>query len=119
MDIMKGDKVMTLEFKCKTNKDYVAINTLKITRSCGAKLTVDRETTEYGINNGELTMTWKGCYLWALDGYNIFGDEGYYMTDGDVEEFKKLCKVAFFDFELEDDVDEDYFVKIESVGVCA
>lgn len=109
---------MTITFKCHTNKDYVAVNTLKILRQHGAMITVDREYTEYSIEDGILTMTWRGCYLWALDGQNIFGSDGYRITDEySLDEFKVLCNAALIDLELEDDVDEDYFVVIDDMEV--
>ena len=110
---------MTITFKCKTNKDYVAVNTLKIGRPYGAMITIDREYTEYSIEDGILTMTWRGCYLWAVDGQNIFGSDGYRITDEySMDEFKALCNAAMWrDFELEDDVDEDYFVTIDEMEV--
>lgn len=111
---------MTLKFTCTTNKDYVRINTLKITKPHGAKLTVDRKYTSADFHDGKLYMIWDDCYLWALDGWNIFGDNGYEICDVySVKEFKRLIQNAGLDFELEDDADEDYFVTIENMEVEA
>ena len=72
---------MRIWFKCKTNKDYVMINTAEFVLPNNTALTIDRTQTEYGIDeNGILNMTWGGCYLWAVNGYTLFNDEAY-ITD--------------------------------------
>lgn len=109
---------MRIEFKCRTNKDYVAINTLKVVLPSKAVLTIDRNNTEYGFDGNELSMVWKGCYLWAVSDCNIFGAEGYFMEDEEsIKEFKRLIKGSKFFFELDEDVDEDYIVHIDNVMV--
>lgn len=109
---------MRIEFKCKTNKDYVAINTLKVVLPSKAVLTIDRNTTEYGFDGDQLNMVWKGCYLWAVSDCNIFGAEGYYIEDEEsIKEFKRLIGSPKCFFELEEDVDEDYIVHIDKVSI--
>lgn len=101
---------MRIEFVGTTNKDYVMINIAKFKLKSGSVITIDRDTTEYTIENGKLDMLWRGCYMWAIDNWNIFDDETY-ITDAD--EFAKLVDGAELELELEDDADEDYEVKIE------
>ena len=102
---------MRISFECRTNKNYVAINTAKFVLSNGLSITVDRDTTEYGIEDGILTMTWKHCYLWAINGHYLFDKEAY-LTDASA--FEDLIGDAKVVFELEDDVeDRDY--KVECV----
>ena len=112
---------MKIEFVCKTNKEYVMINTLLLTLKSGAVLTIDRDETLYDIDEkGNLSMTWEGCYLWALDGFNIFSSEyycGVRPADFEKNEFIKLTEGAGASFELEDDADEDYEVELVSYSI--
>ena len=102
---------MRISFKCKTNRDYVAINTAKFILSTGSTITIDRDTTEWDIdkNTRELTMVWKHCYLWAIDGNNIF-TEGAYITDG--ANFEDLVADARVMLLVEEDADDDYEVDV-------
>ena len=106
---------MRLEFIGTTNKDYVMVNTAKFKLKSGSVITIDRDTTEYTNEDGKLDMLWRGCYMWAIDDWNIFDDETY-ITDE--KEFEMLVEGAELELELEDDADEDYWVKIErwSIG---
>lgn len=109
---------MNINFKCETNKDYVAINTLKVTLKDGGVLYIDRDTTEYDIEGTTLNMTWNNCYLWTLNGQNIFGEEGYHITeDTSIKEFKTLLKGANYEFFLDEDMDEDYIVLLRDLGI--
>ena len=109
---------MRIEFKCRTNKDYIAINTLKVIVPSKAVLTIDRNITEYDFDGEQLNMVWKGCYLWSIDDNYIFGEEGYHIKDEEaIKEFKRLIKRSKFFLELEEDVDEDYIVHIDEVSI--
>ena len=72
---------MRINFSCKTNKDYVMVNTLKVQLNSGSVLTLDRHNTEYSISDpdkaGEclLDMEWRNCYLWAIDEENLWYDD--------------------------------------------
>jgi hypothetical protein len=81
----------------------------------GGTITIDRDHTEFSVNGNRLTMTWYGCYLWAIDDHNIFGDYGCH--DINVEELKNaVMSGASIFFELEDDVDDsDYYVTLEEI----
>ena len=111
---------MNIQFKGVTNKDYVAINTSKFKLPSGAVLTIDRCETVYEISkDGTLEMTWKSCYLWAVDDYFIFENPDYSyveFSDATSEEFSKI-HFSEVQAELEDDADEDYFVKFTSVFI--
>jgi hypothetical protein len=107
---------MIIYFECSTNGTDVRINTLKIKLKGGSVLTIDRDWTEFNIENGKLTMTWRDCYLWALDGWNIFG-EGYRLDYYSIEELKNMIEYGYFEFEIEDSADEDYYVTINKVEV--
>ena len=97
---------MRISFRCLTNRDYVAINTVKFILPTGSTITVDRDSTEWDIDKStsELTMVWKHCYIWAIDGNNIF-TEGAYITDG--ANFEDLVADSKVVFELEEDDDSD------------
>lgn len=106
---------MRIYFECETNKGYVAINTLEITLPTGTTITVDRDTTEYDLNGD---MVWKSCYLWAIDGHNIFGDGYRFKNSSDVKDFKELIKEATLEFTYDEDVaDEDYKVTIKEISI--
>lgn len=99
---------MTIYFTAKTNKDYVMINTAKFTLPNGDVLTIDRNSTEYSIDeNGNLEMEWDDCYLWAINGCHIFDGEAYIDN---IFELSELLENSMLEFELEDDADEDYEV---------
>lgn len=106
---------MNIDFVCNTNHDYVRINTLKVQLPSGGTITIDRDHTEFSVNGNRLTMTWYGCYLWAIDDHNIFGGHGCH--DINVEELKNaVMSGASIFFELEDDVDDsDYYVTLEEI----
>jgi hypothetical protein len=100
---------MRITFTCKTNKDYCAINVAKFLLPTGSTITVDRTRTEWDIDRDNLTMTWYGCYLWAIDDNNIFTDEAY-ITDGAM--FEDLVADARILLLVDEDVDEDYEVDV-------
>lgn len=111
---------MKLRFEIKVNHDYIRINTLKVILKDGGVLYLDREQTNYmKTTANEYTMYWDNCYLWTLNGRNIFGQEGTQITDDySIDEFEKLIEGAKFEFFLEeDDVDEDYKVDILDVRI--
>ena len=113
---------MKLKFICKTrpNEAKISINTLKITLKDGSVLCLDRDETDWlRTTTNEIIMWWDNCYLWSLNGQNIFGQEGYKITDEySIEQFKELIEGATFEFFLEeDDIDEDYFITIKAVGI--
>lgn len=117
--------IMRISFTCRTNKPYTMINALKLRLKNGTSITVDRkesnitnEPAEDGLGR-DLTMEWRSCYLWAINDYNIFGEEGLYLNDPySIDEFRKLVKEANVWFELEDDApDEDYDVRILNLSI--
>ena len=110
---------MRIEFKCRTNKDYVAINTLIFKLGDSTEIAVDRDETEYDIENGRLFMTWNNCYLWSINNCNVFGCEGKYIKGNyELAEFKRLVQNASFTFELEEDVkDDDYDINILEITI--
>ena len=111
---------MRINFSCKTNKDYVMVNTLKVQLNSGSVLTLDRHNTEYSISDpdkaGEclLDMEWINCYLWAIDEETLWDDDKALI----VEDCEKLFEGArLIELELEDDADEDYYVSIEALSI--
>lgn len=105
---------MRITFKCRTNKDYVMINTAKFTLPTGTVLTVDRTTTHYDIEGEILNMTWGATYLHAIDGNCIFSDTAYITDSSGFEDLVAQAKVVF---ELEDDADEDYKVELLEIKI--
>ena len=102
---------MRLIIEGKTNKDTVMINTAKLTLPDGNVLTIDRDNTEYTIEDGNIYMTWDYCYLWAVNDIDIFTVIAY--LDGDNEELISILNQGKLKLELEDDADPDYKVKVK------
>ena len=107
---------MNIQFKCKTNKDYVAINSLNVRLESGLTIIIDRKRTEYELTtDGNLDMTWKGCYLWGVNEYFVF-DQGDAVFDDDCQDtLVKLLAGSKVWFNYESEADEDYFCNIEGV----
>ena len=101
---------MKIYIKGNINKNYLAIDTIDFITQNGTIFTVDRTSSEYTIDeNGMLDMTWKCCYLRAVNGCHIFSDEVY--LEG-AREFEKLVKGAKVRVNIEEDADKDYKVSI-------
>ena len=92
-----------MDFYGNTNRDYVMINTIVFRLKTGEEVTVDRDYTGYNIDeDGNLGMTWKGCYFWD-------GNIAKYLTEKDE---KELTEAELVGVDIEDDADEDYYVVI-------
>lgn len=103
---------MKLEFVCKTNKDFVMVNTAKFELADGVIITVDRKETESSTYEGNLNMLWKDCYLLTFNDFNIVDDKEL-MLDSDNDDVMKMFQTAkLLELGLEDDADEDYEVEI-------
>ncbi len=97
---------MRLEIYAKTNHDYCYINTAVFHLKNGGTLTLDRKETEYSVEDGRLTMLWRGVYIWAFNGEN-FALSG--EVEPDTEALVNLLTGARIEIELEDDTpDSDY-----------
>lgn len=90
---------MVLHFEGKTNGDSVYINAARFILPTGERIVIDRDTTEYTIVDGKLSMDWFGCYVWDGEKRN------YDMPTSCV--FSNLAGV-----EIEDDAPEDYELSI-------
>lgn len=99
---------MKLEFTAKTNKTYVMINTAVFHLKTGGTITIDRNTTEYDIEDGKLSMTWRDIYIWEINGENVCNEPIYPS-----ENLIRLLEGAKVELILEDDADHDY--EVESV----
>lgn len=102
---------MRLNITGKTNKDYVMINTAKLTLPDGNVLTIDRDNTEYSIEDGNICMNWDYCYLWSVNNIDMFMVKAYL---DDNEELISILNQGKLELELEDDADPDYMVEIET-----
>lgn len=107
---------MILNITGKTNKDYVMINTAKLTLPDENVLTIDRDKTEYSIEDGKICMNWDYCYLWAVNDIDIFIVKAY--LDGDNKELISILNQGTLELELEDDADPDYVVEVEEWSFC-
>lgn len=101
---------MRIEFTAKTNRKVCMINNATFVLAGGGTITIDREDTEYSINKGILRMTWRNCYIWEINGVNIFSEPVF--PNDDIEKLMKGAR--FLKFNLEDDAGPDY--KVTNVG---
>ena len=89
---------MRICFTGTTNKNYVMVNTLILKNNKDESkpdIVIDRDLTEYTIEDGIIKMEWRGCYEW--DGEN----PNYNIDYLDLDDYEA-------DIELEDDAPEDY-----------
>ena len=96
---------MRICFIGTTNKNYVMVNTLILKNNNDESkpvIVIDRDLTEYTIEDGIIKMEWRGCYVW--DGEN----PNYNINDLDLNDYEA-------DIELEDDAPEDYELKINNI----
>lgn len=96
-------------FKCKTNKKYVAVNTLICkNKETGEEVIIDRDTTEYTRDKNFTFMIWKDPYIWD-------GNEPNY----DINEINNIIKFDnpnyTFKFDIEDDAPSDYEIEIKNI----
>ena len=101
---------MDMRFTGTTNKDYIMVNAVVFTMKDGNKVVVDRDTTEYTIEeDGKFDMVWRRCYIWDSDNstkeYLKYGNE--YLVEENIESA---------DFEIEDDAPADYEIHLGNPG---
>lgn len=97
-----------MDFTGKTNKNYVMINTMTFRLKSGKEVTIDRMYTGYDIDeDGNLGMTWKGCYFW--DDEHDDPNNPAYLTEEDEME---IAEAELLNVDIEDDADDDYEVVI-------
>ena len=107
-----------------SNKKYVMINTIIFKLPNGSSITLDRETTEYSVSKADpyktkyyqylITINWKGCYIWAINGYNLW-DNPTLITN--YIELARLIEEAEIEIVLEEDAGSDYEVELISIDV--
>lgn len=109
---------MRLIIEGKTNRDYVMVNTAKVTLPSGDVYTIDRDCTEYTIDtaNGYLSMTWDMCYLHMINDISPFGRNTAYLSSDDG--FQDILNEGTLELELEDDADPDYVVEVAEWSFC-
>ena len=96
---------MRICFTGTTNKNYVMVNTLILKNNKDESkpdIVIDRDLTEYTIEDGIIKMEWRGCYVW--DGEN----PNYNINDLDLNDYEATI-------EAEDDAPEDYELEIDSI----
>ena len=97
------NKITRLYFDGKTNKDYCMVNNAIFKTSDGNIIKIDRDETYSSVENGILSMEWRGIYIWNSD----TGEQNYDIPK-EVFENAELVEL-----ELEDDApDEDYNIEI-------
>ena len=56
--------MIRLGFKGKTNSEFIYVNYITFEFKDGRQVNIDRNRTEYVIDNGGFEMIWKGIYIW-------------------------------------------------------
>ena len=93
---------MRLYFRARTNSDTPYIN-VAIFRIGDKLYTIDRHTTNYSYEefdgDGYIDMEWREVYIWDGENEIMITDDSFFDN------------AELIEFELEDDVPEDYFVE--------
>ncbi len=99
---------MKLGIYGRTNHGYCMVNTAIFHLKNGGTITIDREETEHRVIGGDLSMLWKGLYIWAFNGVLIGSGDGRIYPHTSLI---KLLEGATLELSLEDDApDADYEV---------
>lgn len=107
----------TISFVCKTNKPYVALNSLNVRPRNGGTVILDRKKTLYEIKDGVLKMDWLDCYIWAMNDEFVFGIQPETIIDGEsYPSIVRLFAGAKVWFNLEDEADEDYLCEVQEMS---
>lgn len=95
-------------FVKNTENSYgVFLNTITVETPNKERIILDRDTTEYDINfDDTVNITLSDVYIWN-------GESQNYNTSSDM--FRK-CKLI--DYEVKDDVDDEYELIIEKSSIC-
>ena len=90
-------------YKNKTVEDEgLWLNTITVKRTDGKEVVLDRDETNYTLENGEADILFRGIYEWD--------DDAYYPDN--VEDVKLYDGAEIIDYEIEDDAPEDYDLEI-------
>ena len=90
-------------------KEPLYLNTITIKRNDGKIVVIDRDETNYSIENGHIDILFRGVYEWK--------DDKIYPNNNDVEKLYNGALVVGFD--IEDDAPEDYDLVIENQKISA
>ena len=103
---------MRIEFSAHTNWNECRINKAYFKTVDGSIIGVDRMETDYDIDDDNLSMDWRGCYIWEVNGCSPFDSEEEALTVFTEYWMQQLLRGAeFLCFELEEDeVPKNYSV---------
>lgn len=109
---------MRLSFECKLPNGACGltspyINYAKFRLPSGSIVTVDRQETDYNMDEDTLSMEWCDCYLWEIDDINIF-DKEYPLGEDAVSLFSQA---GLLELSIEDDAPADWKVNVVSWSV--
>ena len=90
-------------------KEPLYLNTITIKRNDGKIVVIDRDETNYSIENGSIDILFRGVYEWK--------DDKIYPNNNDAEKLYNGALVVGFD--IEDDAPEDYDLVIENQKISA
>ena len=89
-------------------KEPLYLNTISIKRNDGKIVTIDRDETNYNIENGEADILFVGSYEWT--------NEAFYPKYENIDLYDNALIVGY---EIEDDAPEDYDLIIEEQNISA
>lgn len=95
---------MVIEFNGKINKPYMMVNTATFKLAGGGSIVIDRDSTEFTIEDGKIDMLWRNCYIWCIN--DVCLEEPYYPDNNAFIELMNGAELV--ELYLEDEADEDY-----------
>lgn len=115
---------MRLSFVCKLPNGTCGLESPHISEAkfrlpTGSEIIIDRDQTDYTMEDDYLSMEWRGCYLWAIDDNFIFDEPTAYLNVSDGT--KLLEDAELVELMVEDDAafDADGDYKVEVTSWCA
>lgn len=79
----------------------VWVNAAIVELADGRTVTVDRDETEFTVDNGNVSMQWNNCYIWD-------GEQAEYNITEEMFEGARVKEI-----EVEDDADEEYDISFD------
>lgn len=113
---------MKLQFTGTTNSEYDKVKCLRVKFEDTDEddIVVGRKKSSwyYDEDTDEFRMIWYNCYLYEPDEENIFSNSKTYIFGKyGLNKFIEAIQDGKLEFEYTDDAEEDYCLKIETLGL--
>lgn len=98
---------MSGSYKNPVTKEIgLRLNTIRVRRTDGVEVTIDRDWTDYDLEDGEADIVFRGIYLWDDNGAAYPDNtKDLALYDG--------ATLAGYELEEDDDLPEDYDLTLE------